>query len=428
MVDAHHLTPAEADQGSEGGNPVVIRPYIKDTDFRLGRTKRCVDDRYEGDSLLEQEVVALGWGDGGELVVGGGELDSLAGEGVEGFEDETVAAGGEAIAGGGVAEPFVEEECGRDSGMVEERDGEFADVEIPVRMAGPFEVEGLAVIEGEWDLFADELVDDGAVVDAANGNEARAFAVGEAPEPGGRIGRGVNRLEGGDVNDADTKVVGSDVEVGEGFLLGGIDVDEDDGFRIVAGDDGAVEELPIAGVVEAAEEIGERRIEREGRAIGFANGELKSEDRGEGLHLDEARGQAAVGLADEAEIGSEEMGMGVLRGGAPGFGNCGEGAREVGGIVDQLEGELGADGGHFVDEQAGKEAGSFRDGEGDVGARDGVEGVEHGAEGFGLEAGVEVVAEGGNHRGESNTGSGRRAVCERRADNEREKVSEKRAG
>ena len=95
MVDAHHLTPAEADQGSEGGNPVVIRPYIKDTDFRLGRTKRCVDDRYEGDSLLEQEVVVLGWGDGGELVVGGGELDSLAGEGVEGFEDETVAAGGE---------------------------------------------------------------------------------------------------------------------------------------------------------------------------------------------------------------------------------------------------------------------------------------------------------------------------------------------
>jgi hypothetical protein len=70
------------------------------------------------------------------------------------------------------------------------------------------------------------------------------------------VGR-VERLEVGDVDDADTEVVGGDVEVGESFLVGGIDVDEDDGFGIVAGDDGLVKELPELRFVDAAEQITE---------------------------------------------------------------------------------------------------------------------------------------------------------------------------
>ena len=84
-------------------------------------------------------------------------------------------------------------------------------------------------------------------------------------------------------------------------------------------------------------------------------------------------------------------------GGAPGFGDGGEGAREVGGIVDELEREVDADLGNFVEERLREEAGCFCDREADVGARDGVEGMEHGPESFGAEARVEVVAEGGDH-------------------------------
>jgi hypothetical protein len=180
MVDAHHLPPAEADQGDEGGQSAAIRPYIKDTDFGLSGSEWGLNYGYEGDPFLEQVVRALGRGDGGEVGIGGGELDALAGEGEEGLKNPGYAVGLESVAKVGVAVKRVEEEGGRDGGMMQEGDGEFADVEIPVRMTGPFEVEGLAVVEAERDLFADELVDDGAVVDAADGDEARAVAVGEA--------------------------------------------------------------------------------------------------------------------------------------------------------------------------------------------------------------------------------------------------------
>ncbi len=189
--------------------------------------------------------------------------------------------------------------------------------------------------------------------------------------------------------------------------MGGIDVDEDDGFRIVAGDDGAVEEMPEGGFGEAAEEVVEVGREREGGAVGFADGPLKSKNGGEGLHFDEAGGEAAVGSRDEAEVGGEEVRMRVLIGGAPLFGDGGEGAGEVVGVGEELMGEVGAGGGHFFEEFAGEEAGGFRDGEGDVGARDGVEAMEKGAEGLRAEARVEVLAQGGNHRGRvAQTGNG----------------------
>jgi hypothetical protein len=98
--------------------------------------------------------------------------------------------------------------------------------------------------------------------------------------------------------------------------------------------------------------------------------------------------------------------MGVLVGGAPWFGDGGEGAGEVGGIVDELEGEVDADLRNFVEERLREEAGRLCDGEADAGARDGVEGVEHGAEGFWAEARVEVLAEGGYHRRRVTRGEG----------------------
>lgn len=66
--------------------------------------------------------------------------------------------------------------------MIEEGQGELADMEVPVRVAGPFEVERLAVVELEGNLSADELIDDGAIVDATDGDEAFAVAIRKAAE------------------------------------------------------------------------------------------------------------------------------------------------------------------------------------------------------------------------------------------------------
>ena len=187
------------------------------------------------------------------------------------------------------------------------------------------------------------------------------------------------------------------MEVGQSFLARGVDVDEDHGLRIVTGDDRLGEEIPEGGFGEAAEEVVERCIERESGAVGFADGELKSEDGREGLYFDETRRERAIGFADEAEVRGKEVGMCGLVGAAPGLGDGSERAGEVRGIVDELESEVDADARDLIEQRLRKEARGFRDGEGDVGARDGVERVEHGAEGFGAEARVEILAEGGNH-------------------------------
>lgn len=205
-------------------------------------------------------------------------------------------------------------------------------------------------------------------------------------------------MEVSDVDDGDAEAIGGDVKVGQRLLVRWIDIDEDDGLGIVAGDDGAGEELPVRGLVEASEEVVEGWIEAEGGSVAFAGGELKSEDRGEGLHLDQARGERAISIADQAKVGGEEVRVSVLVGGAPAFGDGGEGAREVSGIVDETKGEFGADAGHVIEQGLREEAGSLRDGEGDARARDGVERVAQIAKGLRAEARVEVAAERGNHR------------------------------
>lgn len=300
---------------------------------------------------------------------------------------------------GWVSEEVAEKDGGRDGGVVEPGKGEFADVEVPVGMAGPFDIEGLAVVKLEVDLFADKLVDDGAIVDTADGDEAAAIAVAEAGEAVGVCGVGIDRFERGDVDDADTEAIGGDVEVGQGLLVGGIDVDEDNGFGIVAGDDGAIEEVPEGRFGEAAEEIVEAGRQRKGGAEGFAEGPLKAEDGGESLHFDEAGSETAAGFAHETEVGGEELRVGILVGGAPFFGDGDERLGEVFRVGEEPVGEVGADAGHFVEKLAGEEAGRFSDGEGDVSARDSVKAVEQGPKGLGAKTVVEVLTQRGKHRG-----------------------------
>ena len=61
--------------------------------------------------------------------------------------------------------------------MIQVGDGKFADMEVPVRVSGPFQVERFTVVEGQLDLLAYQLVDDRPVIDAADRDEFFAFAV-----------------------------------------------------------------------------------------------------------------------------------------------------------------------------------------------------------------------------------------------------------
>ena len=221
MVDAHHQSAAQAHEGDGRLQGAAVGPEVHDADLGLGGAVGGLDDGFEGDALLEEVEMAVGGRDGVEVVVGGGELNSLPCEGVEGLEEESFALMGKAFEVA-VGEPVVEEDGLGDGGVVEEWEGEFADAEVPVGMAGPLDVERVAVVEGEVDVFALELVDDGAVVDAVDGDLAAIAFVEEAV---------ALLAEFGDVDGGDVELVFVDVEVGEGFLVVGVDLERGLRFR-----------------------------------------------------------------------------------------------------------------------------------------------------------------------------------------------------
>src|ERR1700747_3363447 len=105
--------------------------------------------------------MAVGCGDGVEIGVSRSELNSLPREGVERFEEEAVALIRKAFEVA-MSEPVVEEDGFGDGGVIEEWERELADTEVPVGVTGPLDVECVAIVEGELDIFALELVDDGA--------------------------------------------------------------------------------------------------------------------------------------------------------------------------------------------------------------------------------------------------------------------------
>src|SRR5258708_40203325 len=118
-------------------------------------------------------------------------------------------------------------------------------------MAGPRDVERVAVVEGELDVLAFEFVDDGSVIDAVDGD----FAAGALVEQAVAL-----LAEVGDVDGGDVEVVFVDVEIGESFLVAGVDLEEDYVFRVVVADDDLTEELPVGFLVEAIEVPGQVRV------------------------------------------------------------------------------------------------------------------------------------------------------------------------
>ena len=76
VVNAHHQTASETDQGDGRLEGFSVGPQVHDADFGLGRAVGSLDDGLERDALLEKVKVTVCGGDGVEVGVGGGELDS----------------------------------------------------------------------------------------------------------------------------------------------------------------------------------------------------------------------------------------------------------------------------------------------------------------------------------------------------------------
>ncbi len=239
------------------------------------------------------------------------------------------------------------------AGLPEVGNGELADEEVPVWVAGPLDFPGGLEIKGKLNAAGDDFVGDGTVVDAVDRDEVTGgVSVVEFAADGDEMG---------DVDDGDAEFAGGDEEVREGLLAGWIHFSEDDVFRGVGAEYGTAEELEVGVAVEAAEEGGEGEVE--GAGVGVGEGGLESVEGGECLHFDETGLEIAGGSLDEGEIGGEEVGAGVLAGNAKAGRDGLSGLGEIVGGAQEAAGEGCACVGEGLEEGKGEEDGGFRDAE-----------------------------------------------------------------
>ena len=88
MVDSHHEAAAQTHQADDGLERSSVRPEIHDANLGLSEPVRGLDNGLEIDPLLQKIEVTIGDRDCVQVVVGGGELDSLAREGIQRLEEE----------------------------------------------------------------------------------------------------------------------------------------------------------------------------------------------------------------------------------------------------------------------------------------------------------------------------------------------------
>ena len=157
--------------------------------------------------------MAVGDGYGVEVSLGWGKLNSLPREGIKRLQEEMGGVGEKAV-DVAMGKPVVEEDGFGYGGVVEIRERELADTEVPVGVSGPLDLQVVAIVEGKLDVFALDLIDDGTVVDAVDGDLAAVALVEEAI---------VLFAEFCDVDGDNMEPVFVDVEVGEGLLVGWVD-------------------------------------------------------------------------------------------------------------------------------------------------------------------------------------------------------------
>jgi hypothetical protein len=106
--------------------------------------------------------------------------------------------------------------------MIEVWQRKLADAEVPVGVPCPFDVERIAVVEWQLDLLALEFVDDGAVVNAADGNVPVAVAVVKLASPLHDVP---------DIYHRNAKHARGECEISLSFLVPWIDFEQHDIFR-----------------------------------------------------------------------------------------------------------------------------------------------------------------------------------------------------
>lgn len=85
MVDSHHQSASEANEGDGWLKRTAVGPKVHDADLGLSRSVGGLDDRFKRDALLKKIEVTVGDGDRVEVFVGRSELNPFACKGVEGF-------------------------------------------------------------------------------------------------------------------------------------------------------------------------------------------------------------------------------------------------------------------------------------------------------------------------------------------------------
>src|ERR1022692_1557815 len=119
-------------------------------------------------------------------------------------------------------------------------------------MAGPFDVEAVAEIEGRRDAAALDLVDDRPVVDTVNRDFTAVAFIVEAPAVFADIG---------DADGTHAEHPLGEHEISQCLWTQRIYLHEDGVFGFVAAENGAAEQSLVAGEVEAAEQVAQIRIE-----------------------------------------------------------------------------------------------------------------------------------------------------------------------
>ncbi len=167
-------------------------------------------------------------------------------------------------------------------------------------MAGPFDVQIVAEIEGGHDTAALKFVDNGPVVNAVNRDFAAVPFIEEAPSffPDLR-----------DAYGAHSKHAFGGNEIRQRFLMQRIDFHQDHIFRIVTAEDGPAQQCIVASQVKAGEQIAQVRIQAVGVYIQLRKHRLVGVQRGERLNLDQAWRYLSGGFTHQAEIHLEEEGV-----------------------------------------------------------------------------------------------------------------------
>jgi hypothetical protein len=141
VVDAHHDAAAHADQRQHWRQLAALGPDEHHADFHLGRPVRSLDYRLEMHALLKNVVVALVRRNRVDVRLRRRELDSHSGKRIQRLKQIVLVVRRQFA-------KLIEEPGLRNARMLQIRNGELADAEIPVRMASPFDIDLLAQIEG----------------------------------------------------------------------------------------------------------------------------------------------------------------------------------------------------------------------------------------------------------------------------------------